>query len=207
MNVVEMFYSLQGEGKHIGRPTFFVRFGGCNLDCLWCDTRYAAVEGEEMDRSEVFKACKEYKLICLTGGEPLLQDELPELVRALVAEGKEVVVETNGSLDISTLPDHPLVTVSMDIKCPSSGMTNRMDMDNIHRLKPKDQLKFIVNDGYDLEFALSVLESYKPCCEAIFSPVGGMDMEPLVEEILFRRLDVRVLPQLQKIIWGPRRGV
>lgn len=207
MKLVESFYSLQGEGKNIGLPTYFVRFGGCNLNCRWCDTRYAADRGEEMTAEEILDLCRPYKRICLTGGEPLLQDEIHILTERLLEMGKDVLVETNGSMDISILPDDPRVIVSMDIKCPSSGMDDRMDFNNIQKMRAKDQLKFVIFDGKDLDFAIEVMDRYKPGCESIFSPVGGMDLEPLAEEILYRNLDVRLLPQLHKIIWGRRQGV
>ncbi len=202
-----MFYSLQGEGKQIGLPTFFVRLAGCNLNCRWCDTRYAAGEGEAMSVQEVFQGCEPYGRICLTGGEPLMQEGFSELIVMLLESGKEVVVETNGSLDVSVIPSHPRVLISMDIKCPSSGESKSMDTGNIGRLQPKDQLKFVIFDGVDLEHALGVIEEHSPRCECIFSPVGGMDLEPLAEEVLHRRIEARVLPQLHKIIWGRRPGV
>ncbi len=207
MKLVESFHSLQGEGKNIGLPTYFVRFGGCNLNCRWCDTRYAADRGEKMTVEEILDLCRPYNRICLTGGEPLLQEGICGLTESLLEMGKEITVETNGSMDVALLPDDPKVLISMDIKCPSSGMDDRMDFNNIPKLKPKDQLKFIIFDGKDLDFAVEVMDRYKPPCESIFSPVGGMDLEPLAEEILYRNLNVRLLPQLHKIIWGRRPGV
>ncbi len=207
MRVVEMFYSLQGEGKQIGLPTFFVRLGGCNLECRWCDTRYAAAEGDDMSVQEIFQGCEPYGRICLTGGEPLIQEGFSELLGMLLESGKEVAVETNGSLDVSVIPSHPRVLISMDIKCPSSGESGSMDMGNISKLQAKDQLKFVIFDGRDLDHALDVMDAHSPRCECIFSPVGGMDLEPLAEEVLYRRVDVRVLPQLHKIIWGRQPGV
>jgi 7-carboxy-7-deazaguanine synthase len=118
-----------------------------------------------------------------------------------------VVIETNGSVDVSGIPDRDNIIISMDIKCPSSGMQDSMLFDNISALRKKDQLKFVVSDGNDLEYAISVYDRYRPECEVIFSPVGGMDLEPLAEEIIGRRLNARVLPQLHKIIWGNKRGV
>lgn len=207
MKLVESFYSLQGEGKNIGLPTYFIRLGGCNLNCRWCDTRYASDRGEELTVSEILDLCIPYPRICVTGGEPLLHDDIVELLHGLLESGKEIVVETNGSLDLSPIPEDPRIMISMDIKCPSSGMDDRMLLDNIPLLKPKDQLKFVVFDDRDLDFAVNVIRERQPICESIFSPVGGMDLEPLAEEVLLRRLDVRVLPQLHKVIWGRRSGV
>ena len=118
-----------------------------------------------------------------------------------------MVIETNGSIGLSTVPDRENIIISMDIKCPSSGMQDKMCFKNIDLLKAKDQLKFVVADETDLNYAVSIYEKYSPICEVIFSPVGGMDIEPLAEEIIGRRMKVRVLPQLHKIIWGNKKGV
>ena len=207
MMISETFRSLQGEGKRIGALTFFIRSVGCNLNCSWCDTRYAMEGGREMSVDELCELAKDDREICFTGGEPLLQPDAIELIDRLSSQGKTVVIETNGSIDVSDVPKRDDIIISMDIKCPSSGMQDRMCFDNIAILGPKDQLKFVISDGNDLEYAISVIDRYGPTCEIIFSPVGGMDIEPLAEEIIHRRLDVRVLPQLHKLIWGNRTGV
>ena len=207
MMITETFRSIQGEGKRIGALTYFIRTVGCNLECSWCDTRYSMSGGTKMSIDELCNLVKDDMEICLTGGEPLLQDDAPELIERLSSVGKTVVIETNGSIDVSDIPDRDNIIISMDIKCPSSGMQDKMLFENIGVLKKKDQLKFVISDGNDLEYAISVYEKYKPECEVIFSPVGGMDIEPLAEEIVGRRLNVRVLPQLHKIIWGNKRGV
>jgi len=207
MMITETFRSLQGEGKRIGALTYFIRSSGCNLRCTWCDTGYSMSGGTEMSVNEICDLVKDDEEICFTGGEPLLQEDAPELIERLSSQGKTVVIETNGSVDISSIPDRENIIISMDIKCPSSGMHDKMLFDNIGYLKKKDQLKFVISDGDDLEYAVSVYEKYRPGCEVIFSPVGGMDIEPLAEEIIERRLAVRVLPQLHKIIWGNRTGV
>ena len=207
MRVCETFRSLQGEGKKIGVPTYFIRTVGCNLQCLWCDTQYASSEeGKEMSVDELMDIVKDEKDVCLTGGEPMLQKDTPELLRRLSEAGKTVVLETNGSISIKDLT-YDNVIISMDIKCPYSGMHERMDFGNISLLREKDQLKFVISDGVDLEYAIGILEKYKPKCEVIFTPVGGMDIEPLAEEVVERRIDARVLPQLHKIIWGNKRAV
>ena len=207
MRVCETFRSLQGEGKKIGVPTYFIRTVGCNLQCLWCDTQYASSEeGKEMSVDELMDIVKDEKDVCLTGGEPMLQTDTPELLRRLSEAGKTVVLETNGSISIKDLT-YDNVIISMDIKCPYSGMHERMDFGNISLLREKDQLKFVISDGVDLEYAIGILEKYKPKCEVIFTPVGGMDIEPLAEEVVERRIDARVLPQLHKIIWGNKRAV
>ncbi len=206
MKIIETFTSLQGEGLKMGALTFFIRMAGCNLRCSWCDTKYAFGEGEECD-IETLANMPDVKNVCITGGEPLLQEKLPELIEKLLSKGKHIVLETNGSMDISYLCDDPYLMISMDIKCPTSGMSDRMLMSNIQHLKMKDQLKFIIADGEDLIYAIKVLEDYSPRTNVIFSPVGGMDLEPLAEEVISRRLEVRVLPQLHKIIWGDKRSV
>ena len=205
--ISETFRSIQGEGKRIGCLTYFIRTVGCNLNCSWCDTRYAMSGGNEMSVKELCDLVKDDDEICFTGGEPLLQKDAIELIDRLSSAGKTVVIETNGSIDLSTVPDRENIIISMDIKCPSSGMQDKMCFKNIDLLKAKDQLKFVVADETDLNYAVSIYEKYSPICEVIFSPVGGMDIEPLAEEIIGRRMKVRVLPQLHKIIWGNKKGV
>ena len=208
MKVCEAFRSLQGEGKKIGVPTFFIRSVGCNLQCSWCDTQYAMKEdGEDMSVDTIMEMVKDDTDVCLTGGEPMLQKDTVELLRRLSDAGKTVVLETNGSVSLKDVPVSDFIIISMDIKCPSSGMDKRMDFSNIGLLKKKDQLKFVISDGADLEYAIEVLEKYSPECEVIFTPVGGMDIEPLAEEVVERRIRARVLPQLHKIIWGNKRAV
>jgi 7-carboxy-7-deazaguanine synthase len=209
MLVNEIFLSIQGEGRTMGLPTVFVRLSGCNLDCQWCDTRYAEEGGSEMSVDEVLAGVKGYRTrhVCLTGGEPLWHDEAPELISRLLEEGKHVSLETNGSLSIAGLPDDPQLMISMDYKCPSSGMESRMLRENLKHLRPKDQLKFVVADREDLERADDILRKYEPNCPAILTPVGGLTLAPVVEFVLKRKLEVRVLPQLHKLIWGERRGV
>ena len=208
MKVCEKFRSLQGEGKRIGAPTFFIRTVGCNLRCSWCDTQYAMSEpGEDLSVDQIMDLAKDEKDVCLTGGEPMLQDDTLELLDRLSKAGKTVVLETNGSISIKDVPDSDNIIISMDIKCPCSEMQDRMDFDNIALLKEKDQLKFVISDGSDLEYAIGILEKYSPKCEVIFTPVGGMDIEPLAEEVVERRINARVLPQLHKIIWGNKRAV
>ncbi len=208
MKVCEAFRSLQGEGKKIGVPTYFIRTVGCNLRCSWCDTQYAMSEpGEDLSVDEIMDIVKDESDVCLTGGEPMLQKDTLELLGRLSEAGKTVVLETNGSISVKDVPDSDNIIISMDIKCPCSEMHEKMDFDNIALLKEKDQLKFVISDGLDLEYAIEVLEKYSPKCEVIFTPVGGMDIEPLAEEVIERRINARVLPQLHKIIWGNKRAV
>ncbi len=207
MKICETFRSLQGEGKRIGSTTFFIRAVGCNLSCSWCDTRYAMKGGSEMSVDEIVRAVGDEPEVCFTGGEPLIQDDAIELITRLSDLGKTVVVETNGSVDISEIPERDNVIISMDIKCPSSGMENKMRFENLKLLRQKDQVKFIIEDGNDFNHAIHICEKYRPDTEIIFSPVGGMDLEPLAEEAIQCGLRVRVLPQLHKLIWGNQPGV
>jgi Organic radical activating enzymes len=207
MRICESFRSIQGEGLMIGSLTYFIRLTGCNLSCSWCDTSYSnEEEGTETSVSEILELTDGDQNICITGGEPLLQDDVYPLMEELLKRGKTIVLETNGSVSLSKVPKDPKLIISMDIKCPSSGMEDRMDMRNLSILRPKDQLKFVVENRNDLEYAVSIIEKGVDC-NIIISPVGGMDIGPLADEIVERRLDVRVLPQLHKIIWGNRRSV
>ena len=208
MRICEIFHSIQGEGLMMGVPTTFVRTVGCNLRCEWCDTQYSMDGGEEMSLDAIMERIGDVKHVCVTGGEPMLQPEMPELLRRLVSAGKQVVLETNGSVDLSDVPRDPLMLISMDIKCPSSGMTDRMLYSNLSLLSRKDQLKFIVRDDEDFDFALEVLKMYPVDTNVIFGPVGGtVKLEWLVERVLGSGVDARVLPQPHKIIWGDQRAV
>lgn len=204
MKVYSIFRSLQGEGLSIGSPTVFIRTSGCPLRCTYCDTTQAYDKGEEMSLEQIMKKVSKLKAkhVCLTGGEPMMQREAPKLVQMLVDEGYMVVLETNGAMLLDELPCVETLTISMDIKCPSSGESSKMLFENIEILGPTDQLKLIISDGRDYEYAKEVLRKYAPKCEVIFTPVGGTDLKDLAEKVLEDGLDVRVLPQLHKIIWG-----
>ena len=208
MRICECFKSIQGEGLMMGAPTFFVRTVGCNLSCSWCDTRYSMEGGTEMSLGEIMDSVGDSIHVCVTGGEPMIQPDMPELLRMLVSAGKQVVLETNGATDLSQVPDDPLVMISMDVKCPSSGMADRMIKGNLRLLSRKDQLKFIVADDVDFDYAARFLEENPVDTNIIFGPVGGMGrLDWLVSRVLDSGLDARVLPQLHKIIWGDRRAV
>lgn len=205
-----MFYSLQGEGAHIGRPTFFIRTAVCNLRCSWCDTKYSWERGTEMAVEAILQEVGRQRArnVCLTGGEPLLWPDAPELVDALVARGYRVVVETSGSVSVADVARNGGVCVSMDIKCPSSGMEDKMELRNLPLLRPQDQLKFVIADRRDYEYAKGILEERRPACEVVLQPEGGRRLLPLAEWTLRDGLDVRVLPQLHKLIWPDKeRGV
>lgn len=209
MKVKEIFRSLQGEGVLMGTPTTFVRTVGCNLDCHWCDTKYAREGGEDMSVEQIMLRIKELDtpFICVTGGEPLLQKDTIRLLNLLVERLYQVTLETNGSLPLDDVPCAENMLISMDIKCPSSSMEERMLFSNIELLSPADQLKFIVADMDDLSYAENILKTNTVNCNVIFTPVGGMDLEPIAQFVLARKINARVLPQLHKLIWGEEPGV
>ncbi len=191
----------------MGVLTYFVRTVGCNLSCSWCDTGYSNEGGTEMTVSEVLDLVKDDKSLCVTGGEPLLQKDMPQLLEGLCSADKITVLETNGSVSLENVPQNKNMIISMDIKCPSSGMTDKMLISNLKYLKSTDQLKFVINDRTDLDFAEKFIVDNPTEANIIFSPVGGMELLPLAEEIVSKKLNVRVLPQLHKIIWGDKRSV
>jgi 7-carboxy-7-deazaguanine synthase len=209
MKICEIFRSLQGEGTLIGTPTVFVRTAGCNLECAWCDTPYAKKEGDEMTVPEILEKVKAFEthFVCVTGGEPLFQKESVKLIDDLLKAGYHVSVETNGSISLEDLPCSMNMMISMDIKCPTSGMSEQMDMSNLELLSPIDQLKFVVANREDMMYATKILRDYKVESIVIFTPVGGMDLEPVADFVLKKKLNIRVLPQLHKLIWGDKRGV
>lgn len=204
MKIYSIFKSIQGEGLTIGAPTAFIRTSGCPLRCTYCDTPQAFEKGEQMTIDEVMSAVAKLKCyhVCLTGGEPLAQKEAPKLLKKLLGEGYHVVLETNGAMPLDEMPCVDNLTISMDIKCPSSGVADKMLFENIELLGPTDQLKFIITDNVDYAYAKEIIEKYSPKCEVIFTPVGGRDLKAIAEKVLKERLNVRVLPQLHKLIWG-----
>ena len=208
MKINEIFLSLQGEGITIGTPTTFIRLTGCNLQCEWCDTIFAYDEGKEMSIPEILAEVQDMGCVnvCVTGGEPLFQDGAFDLIEKLLDGGYCVSVETNGSVSLEDMPCSDSLLISMDIKCPSSGMAEHMQFANIELLSPNDQLKFIIADDHDYEYAKDTIEKTDPICNIIFTPVGGTHLKILAEWVLRDGLNARVLPQLHKLIWGDARG-
>ncbi len=204
MKVYSIFKSLQGEGLTIGAPTTFIRTSGCPLRCTYCDTPQAFEKGELMSIEAIMTKVKKLKShhVCLTGGEPLAQRDVIQLIEKLLGSGYHLVLETNGAMPLDDLPCVENLTISMDIKCPSSGESEKMRFENIELLGPTDQLKFIISDDRDYEYAKEIIKKHSPKCEVIFTPVGGKDLRSLAEKVLKENLDVRVLPQLHKFIWG-----
>ena len=212
MTINEIFYSVQGESSYAGQPCVFVRLTACDLRCSWCDTPYAFHEGTKRSLEDVLAEVDGFgcDLVEVTGGEPLLQEEVYPLMDALVSKGNRVLLETGGHRSIERVPAG--VVAIMDVKCPGSGETHRMDWANLDRLRPHDEVKFVIKDREDYDFAREVLTRYDLASrvEAIhFSPVHGvMDLRQLSEWVLADRLPVRVQVQLHKLIWDPAtRGV
>jgi 7-carboxy-7-deazaguanine synthase len=209
MKVNELFYSIQGEGSFAGLPTIFLRTTECNLRCSYCDSTYAYEKGTEMTIEEILKMIKKYpcKNLCITGGEPLLQPDIPTLLDRLLQKKFMIQLETNGSIDIKAYTRKSFLMISLDIKCPSSGMQAAMILTNISFLSKKDQLKFIIKDKMDYNYAKNILRKYPPRCTVFFQPVWGTDPQKLTKWILNDGLTVRLSLQLHKIIWGAKKGV
>ena len=211
MRVSELFYSIQGETSYAGRPCAFVRLAGCNLDCVYCDTRSAREGGTTMTVDEMVRETtkQQVRLVMVTGGEPLVQNETPELVQRFVAMGHTVLVETNGSLDIDLLPDKAVRIV--DMKCPDSGMSDRMLFSNLDRLRDTDEVKFVISSRQDYLWAKQMATTYSLAgrVTVLFSPAYGI-LKPrdLAGWILDDHLECILQLQLHKIIWSEKqRGV
>jgi 7-carboxy-7-deazaguanine synthase len=212
LSVNEIFYSIQGESTYAGRPCVFVRLAGCDLRCSWCDTPYAFNEGQKMSVEDVLRQVDSYgsPLVEVTGGEPLLQDDVYPLMERLLDSGRTVLLETGGQIDVSRVPGG--VVKVMDVKCPASGESNKVEWANIDRLRSRDQVKFVIKDRGDYEFARDVVMRHaldRRCAAVLFSPVHGvLDPKALSEWILGDRLPVRLQLQIHKHIWGADvRGV
>ena len=204
--VYEIFRSVQGESSFAGFPCAFVRLAGCNLNCRYCDSRPARSGGQEMSVSEVLSQVSAYgiELVEITGCEPLIQEETPTLAAALRDSGHQVLVETNGSLDISALGEG--IIRIMDVKCPSSGETDRIMWENIWKLRPLDEVKFVISDRHDYEWAKGiVMERFAHTkTKVLLSTVfGELPPRKLVEWMLEDRLKARFQLQIHKYIWPP----
>ena len=203
--VNEIFYSIQGESVYSGRPCVFVRLTGCNLRCSYCDTIYAYENGTEMEIEPIIKQVDSFRcpLVEITGGEPLIQPETPLLIHSLLENGYEVMMETNGSLDISIIDERCIKIV--DIKCPSSMESDKNDLENLQKINIKDQVKFVIGTRKDYEYAKKIKEMIParlPGHNILFSPVTE-EIVPsqLAKWILEDKLDVRFHQQLHKFIW------
>jgi len=211
MKVNEIFVSIQGESTYAGLPCLFIRAAECNLRCTYCDTQYAYTDGTAMAVSELLEIVRNcgVNLVEITGGEPLLQNDVPELVRQLLEEDYTVLVETNGSVALDLI-DSQAVRI-MDIKCPSSEMSDRNDFSNIQKLQPTDEVKFVITTYEDYCWANNIIDTYQldKKVTILLSPVlEKLPPKQLAEWILRDKKNVRLQLQLHKIIWGPdARGV
>ncbi len=210
--VNEIFQSIQGESLYSGLSCIFIRLTGCNLRCHYCDTEYAWSEGSQLDIIEIINQVKAFNgsLVELTGGEPLLQCDTPVLVKQLIEEGYNVLIETNGSIDIGILAKECIKIV--DIKCPSSNESGKNNYENIKKLSPGDQLKFVISDSVDYNFAKDIIRKFNPPVKTgniLFSPItSNLNPAELSEWIVKDGLGVRLQLQMHKIIWPDiERGV
>jgi 7-carboxy-7-deazaguanine synthase len=199
MKLVEIFKSIQGEGRNQGKPVVFIRLAGCNLNCSWCDTPHSHDDGQEFDNDEIVRrvdesGCKE---ICITGGEPLIQvSELRVLLSRLSRLGYSIEIETNGTIDFGQVQDN--ATICMDVKCPSSG--EQSDLALLRKISSGDSVKFVIGDLEDCQYAEGVIQHHPIRGEIFFSPVAGSDYHAVACYVLDNNLPVRFQVQLHKII-------
>lgn len=204
IRITEIFFSIQGESSHAGRPCVFVRLTGCNLRCTWCDSVYTFTGGERMSIDEILERVRSYgcRLVEVTGGEPLAQPEAFTLITRLCDDGFEVLIETSGSIDIE--PTDPRAKLILDIKCPGSGEVEKNRWSNLDKLRPHDELKFVIADRADYDWARQLIEERRlDRWTVLLSPVYGMmEMKSLAEWMLADRVPARFQTQLHKHIWG-----
>ena len=212
LTVNEIFHSIQGESTHAGRRCVFVRLTACDLRCSWCDTPYAFHEGRKMSIDDVLAEVLRHdcELVELTGGEPLLQKDVYPLIDRLLESGRTVLIETGGHVSLAQVPAE--VRTIMDVKCPGSGESHTTDWENLARLDENDEVKFVLKDRADYEYACGVLQKHSLAgrvAAVLFSPVHGvLNPQELGGWILDAALPVRLQLQLHKYIWSPEtRGV
>ena len=209
LKVSEIFFSLQGEATRAGLPTVFVRLTGCPLRCVWCDSEHSFTGGKRMSQPQVIEAVAHYgaRQVCVTGGEPLAQKACLPLLSALCDAGYDVSLETSGALDIGDVD--PRVSRSVDLKAPGSGESAKNRWQNLALLTPRDELKFVLADRADYEWAREAVREHHldGVCPVLFSAVQG-ELQPtdLAEWILSDHLNVRFQMQLHKLLWGNMRG-
>ena len=211
LSVCETFSSIQGESTRAGKPCFFIRLSGCSCACTYCDTEYAKAPGKEYRIDELLELARQsgLKLVEVTGGEPLEQEETPLLCRRLLDDGFEVLLETNGTLPLDAVPAG--VRRIVDCKLPSSGMAARNCVRNYRLLNADDEVKFVVGSRGDFDYAVGVIEDHclaEKKFELLISPVWGkVELAELADWVLKSGLPLRMQLQMHKIIWGDRRGV
>ncbi len=206
LKVCETFYSLMGESTRMGLPAFFIRLSGCNLRCTYCDTAYAYEEGRELAAAELAEAAlgSPARLVLVTGGEPLLQEEAPALLASLADHGFDVCLETNGSRPIAEIDGR--VHRILDLKCPGSGMAGENYWPNLECLTPRDEVKFVISGRDDFRWALEVIGAHGLAGRVplLVSPVSGRVKAPEAADwILESGLPLRLNLQLHKLLWGP----
>ena len=205
LSVAEIFYSIQGESSYAGYPCFFIRLAGCNLRCTYCDTSYAYEEDHlRYNVDQILTELEEYPnvLVEITGGEPLLQSGAYPLMDQLLASGRTVLLETNGSINLRGVPEK--VVKIMDVKCPGSGMHDRMDFNNFSYLNSNDEIKFVISSRQDYDWAVKLVDDYalQHVVTVTFSPViSALSPADLAGWILEDHLPVRLRMQLHTIIW------
>ena len=212
LTVNEIFHSIQGESTHTGRPCVFVRLTACDLRCSWCDTPYAFHEGRKMSVDEVIASVRTFEcpVVEITGGEPLLQRDVYPLMQQLLDRGHTVLLETGGHRSIAEVPT--TVVRIVDIKCPASGESDKNDWSNLDLLTARDEVKFVIQDRSDYEYARDVIERYAletRCAAVLLSPVHGvLPAKDLAAWMLADRLQARLQLQVHKYIWSAdARGV
>ena len=212
LTVNEIYLSVQGESTHVGRPCVFVRLTACDLRCRWCDTAYAFTGGRKMSIDEVLAEIARHgtPLVEITGGEPLLQRDVYPLMERLLEQRYGVLLETGGHVPLDEVPD--AVVAVVDVKCPGSGEAARMHWPNVEQLSPHDEVKFVIADRADFDYAADVVRRFglqDRAAAVLFSPVHGeLDPATLAKWILDARLPVRLQIQAHKYIWTPEtRGV
>ena len=211
LKINEIYYSVQGESTHAGRPCIFIRLTYCNLRCSYCDTEYAFYDGKDMEITYIMSEIKRWdcNLVEVTGGEPLFQDECIDLLNELVNSNYEVMLETGGSLSISDVPKK--VVKIVDFKCPSSGMVKKNLWSIVDDLQSHDEVKFVIGNREDFDWAKDRITEYSldKICTLLFSPTfGKIDPQQIVEWILAENLPVRMQLQMHKMIWSPEeKGV
>lgn len=207
LNLIELFASVQGETSLSGCPTTFIRLAACNLRCTWCDTTYSFGKGSPHTLTSIVEQVEQNgcNYVCVTGGEPLLQANVHPLMKDLLDRGYTLSLETGGSL--STEQVDPRIKIILDLKCPGSGMESKNEWSNIERLRHHDEVKFVILDRADYDYAKKILDEkslIKRVKEVLFSPVfGALDPKQLVSWILEDRLPVRLNLQIHKWIWDP----
>jgi 7-carboxy-7-deazaguanine synthase len=212
LTINEIFHSIQGESTHAGRPCVFVRLTACDLRCRWCDTPYAFHEGRKMSVDEVVAdvEARGCPVVEVTGGEPLLQADVYPMMQRLLDAGKTVLIETGGHRSIARVPAG--VVRIVDVKCPGSGEADKNDWSNLALLTPTDEVKFVIADRVDYEYARDIVRREQltgRVAAVLFSPVHGeLAAQQLAEWVIADRLEVRVQLQMHKYIWTPEtRGV